>query len=148
MDLKNAYQHKRGTSVKVDGKVYQIGEDGIARNVDPVHARKLMGDKKAWMILRQPVELVADDTRPEVAAVPEPAPVEVPPVLEAPLAEKVPTEPMVEAPQPMPGPGPELTPTGAAEAALTPEKPQVPVAPKPAPEPPAWNKKGSGRPRK
>lgn len=131
MDLKNTYLHKRNTSVKVDGRVYQIDEYGIAAGVDPQDARKLLCDKRAWQILRQPAK--AEE------------PVAVPPV---PEPVKVPTEPMVEPPAPMPGPGPELIPTGAAEAALAPEKPVEPAVEEKAPEPTPPAKNGPGRPRK
>jgi hypothetical protein len=128
MDLKNTYLHARGTSVKVQGHVYEIDPKGIAHGVAPEHARRLMKDKVAWKMYRQPAE-----------AEPEP---------EAEQKPKVPTEPMVEVPAPMPGPGPELIPSGAAEAAFEPAP--LPVeAPKPAPlpEPSSSYKRGPGRPK-
>jgi len=131
MDLKNTHLHARNTSVKVQGRVYEIDPKGIARGVEPEHARRLLKDKVAWKVYRQPTE---SEPEPTVA-----------PVIEKP---KVPTEPMVEAPAPMPGPGPELILFGATEAAFEPAP--LPVeAPEPAPlpEPLPSYKRGPGRPK-
>lgn len=48
-DLINLYRHMKGKAVFVNGTLYQIDEDGIARDVSEGDANKLL-QNKAWMI--------------------------------------------------------------------------------------------------
>lgn len=50
MDLLNVLDHKRGTRVAVNGKVYEIGADGVARDVEQEHADKLLQNAKVWKV--------------------------------------------------------------------------------------------------
>lgn len=50
MDLLNVLDHKRGTRVAVNGKVYEIGMDGVAKGVEQEHADKLLQNAKVWKV--------------------------------------------------------------------------------------------------
>jgi uncharacterized membrane protein len=50
VDLVNLLEHKRGTRVLVNGTVYDIGEDGIARGVANSDADKMLQNSKVWKI--------------------------------------------------------------------------------------------------
>jgi hypothetical protein len=89
MDLKNMLKHKAGTVVLVNGHEYQIGLDGILRNVPQEDADKLLKNRAAWIPLgpsRAPVVPEAKtESKPEPAAQPAPvSEVAQAPVVEAP----------------------------------------------------------------
>lgn len=48
MDLLNVLDHKKNTRVAVDGTVYEIGPDGVAKGVTEAHAAKLLQNVKVW----------------------------------------------------------------------------------------------------
>lgn len=50
VDLVNLLEHKRGTRVLVNGTVYDIGEDGIARGVANSDADKMLQNSRVWKI--------------------------------------------------------------------------------------------------
>jgi len=58
LDMQNCLDHMRGGSVNVDGTVYRIGEDGVARGVAEKDAAVLAQNKSAWRILKTSVNVV------------------------------------------------------------------------------------------
>ncbi len=75
MDLRCKLNHKAGTSVSVNGTVYQIGDDNVLRNVPKADADKLLLGQREWMVFvdRKPVAAPAKP-KPKVAPKPPPAP--------------------------------------------------------------------------
>lgn len=49
-DLLNLLEHKKNTKVLVNGTVYDIGPDGVARNVAEPDAAKLLQNLRVWKI--------------------------------------------------------------------------------------------------
>ena len=84
MNLRNCLPHMRGESVKVGDTVYQIDENGVARDVAMEHAKQLLKNGAAWQV------------HTERLPVAEP-PVAEPPVAEPPEAEPTPPEETTEA---------------------------------------------------
>lgn len=48
MDLENLLPHKRNTSVLVNGTKYDIGGDGVVRNVSEKDAEKMLQNEEVW----------------------------------------------------------------------------------------------------
>lgn len=67
MNLRNCLPHMRGESVKVGDTVYQIDENGVARDVAMEHAKRLLKNGAAWQVHteRLPVAEPPDAKPPE-----------------------------------------------------------------------------------
>lgn len=98
MDLRNKISHKPGTSVSVNGTMYEIGADAIVRDVPKADADKMLQCGDEWVVhtgKKKPV-LVKKPAAPK-------PPVEAP-VVEPPEETKAetPEEPGGEAPEAKP----------------------------------------------
>ena len=57
MDLRYVLEHMKGSSVRINGKVYKIDMKGEVKGVKDIDAHKLLANREAWQTIpsRQPV---------------------------------------------------------------------------------------------
>jgi hypothetical protein len=86
MDLECLQGHMRGQKVLVNGNLYTVGADGIAKGVKDADAPKLLASKVCWRkVATTPAELPQTPVKPPAVAAPvesltAPATIELPSV--------------------------------------------------------------------